>query len=86
MVRLGRRHQEGQSASLSKSARELHVLVVAPQALVECLCQGTEIQKRVPTVEGGGGGHDIAAGAYIPVTMESVFLSEVNRLVAKALA
>ncbi len=37
-------------------------------------------------VEGGGGGHDIAAGAYIPVNKESAFLEEVNRLVAEALA
>jgi RecJ-like exonuclease len=56
------------------------------ELLEQGLHMGLIMQNAAERVEGGGGGHDIAAGAYIPVTMESVFLSEVNRLVAKALA
>ena len=47
---------------------------------------GIVMQQAAEIVEGGGGGHDIAAGAYVPVNKESAFLEEVNRLVAAALA
>ncbi|TFH18962.1 DHH family phosphoesterase [Candidatus Bathyarchaeota archaeon] len=50
------------------------------------LHMGRIMQSAAEQVEGGGGGHDIAAGAYIPVNKESAFLEEVNRLVAEALA
>jgi single-stranded-DNA-specific exonuclease len=50
------------------------------------LHMGLVMQEAAEQVEGGGGGHDIAAGAYIPVNKETAFLDEVNRLVAEALA
>ena len=50
------------------------------------LHMGVVMQKAAETVEGGGGGHDIAAGAYVPANKENAFLEEVNRLVATALA
>jgi single-stranded-DNA-specific exonuclease len=50
------------------------------------LHMGIVMQEAAEQVEGGGGGHDIAAGAYIPVVKETAFLAEVNRLVAVALA
>ncbi len=50
------------------------------------LHMGLVMQQAAETVEGGGGGHDIAAGAYVPVNKENAFLEEVNRLVAAALA
>jgi single-stranded-DNA-specific exonuclease len=50
------------------------------------LHMGMVMQQAAETVEGGGGGHDIAAGAYVPVNKENAFLEEVNRLVAAALA
>jgi RecJ-like exonuclease len=56
------------------------------ELLEKGLHMGLIMQKAAERVNGSGGGHDIAAGAYIPITMESVFLSEVDRLVAKALS
>lgn len=50
------------------------------------LHMGMVMHEAAEHVDGGGGGHDIAAGAYIPVDKESAFLDEVNRLVAMALA
>ena len=50
------------------------------------LHMGIIMQKAAEQVDGGGGGHDIAAGAYIPVNKEMAFLEEVNRLVAEVLA
>ncbi len=47
---------------------------------------GLIMQKAAEIVEGGGGGHDIAAGAYVPRNKENVFFEEVNRLIAEALA
>ena len=52
----------------------------------EGLHMGIVMQSAAERMEGGGGGHDIAAGAYIPVDKETAFLTEVNRLVAEALA
>ena len=52
----------------------------------EGLHMGVVMQSAAELMEGGGGGHDIAAGAYIPVDKETAFLTEVNRLVAEALA
>jgi RecJ-like exonuclease len=50
------------------------------------LHMGIIMQAAAELVEGGGGGHDIAAGAYIPKDKEYAFLEEVNRLVAETLA
>jgi RecJ-like exonuclease len=50
------------------------------------LHMGMVLQAAAGKVQGGGGGHDIAAGAYIPINQESNFLDEVNRLVAVALS
>jgi RecJ-like exonuclease len=49
------------------------------------LHMGLIMQEAAETVEGGGGGHDIAAGAYIPMNREKEFLENVNRLVEKTL-
>ena len=66
---------------------QLKVSARGVEELVEKgLHMGRVMQQAAETVEGGGGGHDIAAGAYIPVNKETAFLEEVNRLVAAALA
>ena len=66
---------------------QLKVSARGVEELVEKgLHMGLVMQQAAETVEGGGGGHDIAAGAYIPVNKETAFLEEVNRLVAAALA
>jgi RecJ-like exonuclease len=50
------------------------------------LHMGMVLQEAAEKVDGGGGGHDIAAGAYIPLNQENNFFVEVNRLVAKMLS
>ena len=65
---------------LKVSARSIEELVE------QGLHMGKVMQEAAEQVEGGGGGHDIAAGAYIPKGKERVFLELVNRLVAEALA
>jgi single-stranded-DNA-specific exonuclease len=64
-------------------------LKVSARGIEELVKQGLHIgqvmQKAAEKVEGGGGGHDIAAGAYIPINKERAFLDEVNRLVAEAI-
>jgi len=66
---------------------QLKVSARGVEELVEKgLHMGLVMQQAAETVEGGGGGHDIAAGAYVPVNKETAFLEEVNRLVAAALA
>ena len=47
------------------------------------LHMGIVMQEAAAPVEGGGGGHDIAAGAYIPINKEREFLKKVNRIVAE---
>jgi RecJ-like exonuclease len=49
------------------------------------LHMGLVMQNAAEKVEGGGGGHDVAAGAYVPINKEIDFLKEVDRLVAIAL-
>jgi len=57
------------------------------EELVETgLHMGQVMQTATEKFGGGGGGHDIAAGAYITVEDESDFLEEVDSLVAKALS
>ncbi len=65
---------------LKVSARGIEELVE------QGLHMGKIMQEAAEQVEGGGGGHDIAAGAYIPMGKERAFLEMVNRLVAEALA
>lgn len=48
------------------------------------LHMGMVLHAAAEKVQGGGGGHDIAAGAYIPINQENHFIEEVNRLVALA--
>jgi RecJ-like exonuclease len=43
---------------------------------------GRVMQKGAELVDGGGGGHDIAAGAYIPKGKEEEFLRAVNRILS----
>jgi RecJ-like exonuclease len=45
------------------------------------LHMGMVMQEAAEALEGGGGGHDIAAGAYIPVEREQEFIEKVNILV-----
>ncbi len=65
-------------------------LKVSARGIEELVEQGIHMgrimQDAAETVEGGGGGHNIAAGAYISVKKEHAFLEEVNRLVAEILA
>jgi single-stranded-DNA-specific exonuclease len=64
-------------------------LKVSARGIEELVEQGIHMgrimQDAAETVEGGGGGHDIAAGAYISMKKERAFLEEVNRLVAEIL-
>ena len=46
---------------------------------------GTLIQKAAENVGGDGGGHDIAAGAYLPVGTEEEFIEAFEELLAQAL-
>jgi RecJ-like exonuclease len=50
------------------------------------LHMGMVLQAASEKVQGAGGGHDIAAGAYIPINQEKDFLDEVNRLVSTTLS
>lgn len=65
---------------LKISARSIEELVK------KGLHMGMVMQRAAEEMNGAGGGHDIAAGAYIPKDREYAFLIEVNRLVAQALA
>jgi RecJ-like exonuclease len=47
------------------------------------LHMGRVIQAAAEALGGGGGGHDVAAGAYIPVDKEEEFIAKVNGLVAE---
>ena len=49
------------------------------------LHMGLVMQEAAEAVEGGGGGHNIAAGAYIPRNREKEFLENVNRIIEKTL-
>ncbi len=42
---------------------------------------GKVMQEAAESVEGGGGGHDIAAGAYLPQDKETEFIERIDRLV-----
>jgi single-stranded-DNA-specific exonuclease len=42
---------------------------------------GKVMQLAAEALGGGGGGHDVAAGAYIPVDKEEAFIAKVNSLV-----
>jgi RecJ-like exonuclease len=66
---------------------QLKVSARGIEGLVEKgLHMGMVLQAAAEKVQGSGGGHDIAAGAYIPINQESHFLDEVNRLVEIALS
>ncbi|MCW4050018.1 MAG: DHH family phosphoesterase [Candidatus Bathyarchaeota archaeon] len=45
------------------------------------LHMGVVMQKVAEELEGGGGGHDIAAGAYVPIDKEDEFIARVNSIV-----
>jgi len=45
------------------------------------LHMGMVMQVAAEELDGGGGGHDIAAGAYIPIEKEQEFIEKVNKLV-----
>jgi RecJ-like exonuclease len=65
---------------------QLKVSARGVEELVEQgLHMGLIMQTAAEEVEGGGGGHDIAAGAYIPKGREKEFLDAVNRLVGARL-
>jgi RecJ-like exonuclease len=66
---------------------QLKVSARGIEGLVEKgLHMGMVLQAAAEKVQGSGGGHDIAAGAYIPINQKSHFLDEVNRLVEIALS
>ncbi len=66
---------------------QLKISTRGTDELVEAgLHMGLVMQEAAEPIEGGGGGHDIAAGAYIPMNKEREFLETVNRLVAEKLA
>lgn len=44
---------------------------------------GELMQRAAESVKGGGGGHDVAAGAFIPNEREEEFIKEVNQLVGE---
>jgi RecJ-like exonuclease len=75
---------------IATAVSEEDQLKVSARGIEELVEQGLHMgkimQAAAEQVEGGGGGHDIAAGAYIPQGKEHAFLEEVNRLVAEALA
>ena len=70
---------------IATAVSEEDQLKVSARGLEELVEQGIHMgkimQEAAEQVEGGGGGHDIAAGAYIPVKGEKKFLMEVDRLV-----
>jgi RecJ-like exonuclease len=70
---------------IATAVSEEDQLKVSARGLEELVEQGIHMgkimQEAAEQVEGGGGGHDIAAGAYIPVKVEKKFLREVDRLV-----
>ncbi len=74
-------------ASAYSEDDQLKISTRGTDELVEAgLHMGLVMQEASEPVEGGGGGHDIAAGAYIPMNKEREFLENVNRLVAEKLA
>jgi len=70
---------------IATAVSEEDQLKVSARGIEELVEQGIHMgkimQEAAEQVEGGGGGHDIAAGAYIPVKGEKKFLMEVDRLV-----
>jgi RecJ-like exonuclease len=44
---------------------------------------GKSMQEAAADLEGVGGGHDIAAGAYLPLTKEDKFIEKVNKIVSR---
>jgi RecJ-like exonuclease len=70
---------------IATAVSEEDQLKVSARGLEELVEQGIHMGKimleAAEQVEGGGGGHDVAAGAYIPVKGEKKFLREVDRLV-----
>jgi RecJ-like exonuclease len=74
-------------ASAYSDDDQLKISTRGTEELVEAgLHMGLVMQEAAEPVEGGGGGHDIAAGAYIPMNKEREFLENVNRLVAEKLS
>ncbi len=49
------------------------------------LHMGLVMQKAAEAMGGGGGGHDVAAGAYVPIDKEEEFIARVNSLVPEHL-
>lgn len=68
-----------EDGTLKVSARGLDSLVG------KGLHMGKVMQEAAELVDGGGGGHDVAAGAYIALEKEGEFLDAVNRIVSKHL-
>ena len=73
-------------ASAFSEDDQLKISTRGTEELAEAgLHMGLVMQEAAEAVEGGGGGHDVAAGAYIPQNKEREFLENVNRLVAEKL-
>ncbi len=74
-------------ASAYSEDDQLKISTRGTEELAEAgLHMGEVMLEAAEAVEGGGGGHDVAAGAYIPQNKEREFLENVNRLVAEKLA
>ncbi len=74
-------------ASAYSEDEQLKISTRGTEELVEAgLHMGLVMQEAAEPFDGGGGGHDIAAGAYISMDKEREFLENVNRLVAEKLS
>jgi len=75
------------SIAISEKDGELHVSARAPRNLVKAgLNLGLACKLAAESLGGAGGGHDIAAGATVPIDAEKKFLKEVDRLVGEQMA
>ena len=73
-------------ASAFSEDDQLKISTRGTEELAEAgLHMGQVMLEAAEAVEGGGGGHDVAAGAYIPQNKEREFLEKVNKLVAEKL-
>lgn len=65
----------------------LHVSARAPRSLLKAgLNLGTACNQAATKFGGAGGGHDIAAGATLPLESEAKFLKEMDRIVGEQMA
>jgi RecJ-like exonuclease len=74
-------------AFAEESAEELKVSSRGSHALVRRGLDLSAVMREASRAVGGdGGGHDVAAGATIPIDERDAFLAEADRLVGEQLA